>query len=201
MNEPWRVVLLGGLRAEQGEQAITRFYTYKIGALFAFLAYHRQQAHPREVLIEMLWPDSDPKAGRASLSTALSSLRNQFEPPGTPPNSILRADRFSVGLNPAAITTDAAEFEEAIRAARRQAARRSVFSTSAARWTLTREGCCPATTRNGSRANRSGCPACSSTRWAGSFRCWKRRATWTRPLPTRARRLPSSRRARRGTVI
>ena len=117
MNEPWRVNLLGVLRAEQNDHVIHRFYTYKIGALFAFLAYYRQKAHSRDALIEMLWPDSDMKAGRASLSTALSSLRNQFEPPGTPAHSVLRADRFSIGLNPDVVITDVAEFENAVRAA------------------------------------------------------------------------------------
>jgi len=117
MNEPWRVTLLGGLRAEQNDHVILRFYTYKIGALFAFLAYYRQQAHSRDALIEMFWPDSDMKAGRASLSTALSSLRNQFEPPGTPAHAVLRADRFSIGLNPNVVITDVAEFENAVRAA------------------------------------------------------------------------------------
>ena len=117
MNEPWRVTLLGSLRAEQNDHVIHRFYTYKIGALFAFLACYRQQAHSRDALIEMLWPESDLKPGRASLSTALSSLRNQFEPPGTPAHSVLRADRFSIGLNPDVVVTDVAEFENAVRAA------------------------------------------------------------------------------------
>ncbi|HZP83417.1 MAG TPA: bacterial transcriptional activator domain-containing protein [Chthonomonadaceae bacterium] len=37
-----------------------------------------------------------------------------MEPPGTPANAVLRADRFSVGLNPAAVTTDVLEFERAL---------------------------------------------------------------------------------------
>src|SRR5581483_11686083 len=65
-------------------------------------------------LIDLFCPESSLEAGRNSLSVALSSLRNQLEPPGTPANAVLRADRFSVGLNPAAVTTDVLEFERAL---------------------------------------------------------------------------------------
>ncbi len=119
MSDPWRVTLLGGLRAQQGERVITRFKTQKVAALFAYLAFHLRQAHPREVLIELLWPESDAPTLRNSLSVALSSLRHQFEPPGVPQGTILRADRFSVSLNPALVTTDVADFERALQEAGR----------------------------------------------------------------------------------
>src|SRR5690349_3422098 len=60
MNESWRITLLGGLRAQQGAQVlITRFRTQKVASLFAYLAYYLRQAHSREILVEMLWPESD----------------------------------------------------------------------------------------------------------------------------------------------
>jgi len=125
-GQQWRVTLFGGLRAERGgqhagqqQQVITRFRTQKVASLFAYLAYHLRQAHSREVLIEMLWPGSDAPAQRNGLSVALSSLRHQFEPPGTPQGAVIRADRFSVGLNPASVTTDVLQFEQAIKAAAR----------------------------------------------------------------------------------
>src|SRR5262245_25114466 len=103
--EPWYITLFGSLHVQRGEQVITRFKTQKVAGLLAYLAYHRRQAHPREVLMDLFWPESEPEAGRASLSVALSSLRNQLEPPSTPANAVLRADRFSISLNPQAITT------------------------------------------------------------------------------------------------
>src|ERR1041385_6829023 len=115
--EPWHIQLLGSLRLQQRDTTITRFKTQKIAGLLAYLAYHLQQAHPREVLIDLFWPESAPEAGRASLSVALSSLRNQLEPPGTPANAILRADRFSISLNSATVTTDVQAFEAAVRQA------------------------------------------------------------------------------------
>src|SRR5689334_7812746 len=62
----------------------------------------------------MLSPETEPQAGHHRLSMALSSLRHQLEPPGVLDSSVLQADRFSVRLNPAAITTDVAEFEEVL---------------------------------------------------------------------------------------
>ena len=82
MNEPWRIQLFGTLRARQRERQITRFRTQQTGALFAYLAYHRHSSHTRELLIERFWPDSEMETGRHNLSNALSSLRNQLEPPG-----------------------------------------------------------------------------------------------------------------------
>src|SRR5438105_4651494 len=81
MNAPWRIEMLGGLRATQGEQVVARFQTRKTGALLAYLAYHGHRPHPREELIELLWPECDPRAGHDRLKTALSSLRRQLEPP------------------------------------------------------------------------------------------------------------------------
>ncbi|HLK60608.1 MAG TPA: tetratricopeptide repeat protein [Chthonomonadaceae bacterium] len=117
MEPHCRIELLGGLRVRQGERLISRFRTHKVGALLAFLAYHPEPAHHRETLMTLLWPDVPPEAARNSLSNALSSLRHQLEPPGVPMGMVLLADRFTVGLNGAAIQTDVAEFEERLQEA------------------------------------------------------------------------------------
>jgi DNA-binding SARP family transcriptional activator len=120
--ERWKITLLGGLSAERGDERIARFPTQKTGALLAYLAYHLRTMHSREFLIALLWPDAGLASGRNSLSVALSSLRNRLEPPGTPANSVLRADRFSVGLNPDAVSTDTDAFEAALNESARAAA-------------------------------------------------------------------------------
>ncbi len=109
--------MLGGLRVRQGDREITRFSTQKTAVLLAYLAHHLREAHPREVLAERLWPGRSPKQGRVSLSAALSSLRRQLEPPGVPRGAIIQGDRFSVRLNPAAVTTDVLDFHAALRQA------------------------------------------------------------------------------------
>jgi DNA-binding SARP family transcriptional activator len=113
-----RIELLGWLRATCGERTVTRFRSRQTAQLLAYLALHPHRTHPREVLIELLWPEFDLDAGRHSLSVALSSLRQQLHSNGDG-DPIVVADRFSVGLNAAVITTDVAEFEAAIRRAAR----------------------------------------------------------------------------------
>jgi DNA-binding SARP family transcriptional activator len=85
--------------------------------LLAYLAYYLHRTHPRDALIELLWPDADLDAARASLRVALSFLRQHLEPPGSPPGSVLLAEHASVRLNPNAVVTDVAAFEAALQAA------------------------------------------------------------------------------------
>jgi DNA-binding SARP family transcriptional activator len=114
MGYEWRIDLFGGLRASRGEQVLTRFRTHKAGALLAYLAYHRQGAHPREVLMGVLWPEDDVSSARQKLSVALSWLRGQLEPPGVADGAVLVADRQTAALNAAAVNTDVAAFETAL---------------------------------------------------------------------------------------
>lgn len=107
----WRIELLGRLRAVSGSLCVTRFRTQKTAVLLAFLACHPHRAHPRETLVELLWPDEDEEAGRQNLRNALSALRRQLELPGLPADQVLLTDRFAVQLNPARVTSDLREFE------------------------------------------------------------------------------------------
>jgi predicted ATPase/DNA-binding SARP family transcriptional activator len=111
MDELWRIELLGWLRATHRDRVVSRFQTQKTGALLGFLAYHCHRSHPRDALIEVLWPGDELAAGRNKLRLALASLRRQLEPPGVPRGAVIIADRATVQVNPAAITTDVAVFE------------------------------------------------------------------------------------------
>src|SRR5229473_4658723 len=108
MVAPWRIEMLGWLRAVQGDRVVTHFRSRKVAALLAYLAYHSQRSHPREELVELLWPECDPAAGRHRLCQALYSLRCQLEPPGVPSGAVLLSNRATVQLNPAACITDVA---------------------------------------------------------------------------------------------
>jgi DNA-binding SARP family transcriptional activator len=132
MERQWRIELLGGLRASRGEQIVSHFRTRKMADLLAYLAYFRQRSHPREVLVDLLWPEADLDAGRHNLSMALTFLRHLLEPPGVPDGSVVVANRHAAGLDAAAITTDVAEFETALKAAAgATAAERGTFLTAA----------------------------------------------------------------------
>ena len=84
----WRVELFGGLQAVGEERVVSRFRTQKTAAALAYLAYYLGKPQPRDYLAELLWPEDEPEAARASLRTALSSLRRQLEPPGVPAGSM-----------------------------------------------------------------------------------------------------------------
>lgn len=111
--------MLGRLCVRQGDREITRFRTHKTAVLLARLAYFPGRSHPREELIDLLWPDCDSELGRNSLSKSLSSLRNQLEPPGVPMGALIVADRENVKLNPAGYTSDVSEFAAALQAAQK----------------------------------------------------------------------------------
>lgn len=115
--------MLGRLRAETDGHLVTRFSTQKTAALLARLALWPHRSHSREELAELLWPDAEFDAARARLRQALASLRRQLEPPGVAAGSVLIADRTHVRLNPDAVATDVAEFEEALRHRRLDRAR------------------------------------------------------------------------------
>jgi DNA-binding SARP family transcriptional activator len=121
MNRRWTIQLLGDLRAEDAQRKITRFRTRKTGWLLAYLSYYSRQAHPRDALIEVLWPEDDREAAGQKLRTALSSLRRQLEPPGTPEGAVIVTDRATVRLNAGAIQSDVSEFDATLQTVRRAA--------------------------------------------------------------------------------
>ena len=111
---PWRIELLGGLRATRGAVVVERFRTRKTGALLGFLAYqNRSQA--RETLIEEIWPDCAPETGRNNLRIALSSLRHTLEVEPDERGIFVRADRSLAAL--INVETDVGELESLLRQA------------------------------------------------------------------------------------
>jgi DNA-binding SARP family transcriptional activator len=114
----WRIGLLGELRADGQTGLLSEFGTRQTAGLLAYLAYYHRRIHPREVLIELLWPAATPKQGRNRLSVALSTLRRQLEPPGVPPAAVILSAQDGVGLSAETVTTDVEAFVAAVQAAR-----------------------------------------------------------------------------------
>lgn len=110
--------MLGWLRATQGDRVISQFRSRKAAALLAYLAYYVHRSHPREVLIELLWPGSLVRAGRTNLRTELSWLRQRLEPPGKSDGEVVLADGDTVRLNPERCVSDVALFEASLEWAR-----------------------------------------------------------------------------------
>lgn len=80
--------------------------------LLAQLALAPRRAHPRESLIDQLWPDADLDAGRNRLRNALSVLKSSLAEAGC--EQIVLADRDSLRLAPGALVCDVQRFEEAV---------------------------------------------------------------------------------------
>jgi predicted ATPase/DNA-binding SARP family transcriptional activator len=118
MAVPWRIELLGGLRVQHGARSITHFPKQKAGALLAYLAYYAHHSHPRDALVDVLWPEVDPEAGRNSLRNVLHALRHLLEPAGTAAGDLVIARRGTIGLDPAAFSTDVVDWHAALQAAR-----------------------------------------------------------------------------------
>ncbi|MBC7727271.1 MAG: hypothetical protein H7242_06600, partial [Microbacteriaceae bacterium] len=108
--------MLGAIEARNGDVRLTHFVSQPIAALLARLALLPRRAHPREELVELLWPGVALDVGRNRLRNAIASLRRLLEPPGVGAGSVLVADRQSVQFAPQACRCDALEFESAVRA-------------------------------------------------------------------------------------
>ncbi|HXH83419.1 MAG TPA: AAA family ATPase [Candidatus Tectomicrobia bacterium] len=101
---PVEIVLLG---AVHGPKLPTR----KAWALLAYLAMSPGQLHRRGKLATLLWSDAPDDRALASLRYALAAIRRSL-PHDSP--AILRSSD-GVGLNPAAVRSDAVEFERLAR--------------------------------------------------------------------------------------
>src|SRR5438874_2824548 len=118
MKPQVKVELLGQLRVRSGPTVLDAFRTKKAASLLAYLAYHRHRHHPRELLIDILWPDAEPESGRNSFSITLTRLRQELEAAGLPADIVV-AQQSAVYLNPAGITTDVEALTEALQQAAR----------------------------------------------------------------------------------
>lgn len=116
MSKQWTINLFGALCLRQGDKTLDigsgtrKTKSRKEKLLLACLAQACPQTLSREEIIHRLWPDEDvPGSRRASLTTELSYLKNKLESLGM--RGIIVKAQGTVGLNPALLTTDVAEFK------------------------------------------------------------------------------------------
>ena len=109
----WRITLLGQVSATREGVRVSHFESARAVTLLARLALFPHRTHPREELVELLWPEVDTEVARTRLRHTLRTLRVALEV-GLPAGSVLIADRVSIRINPEAISTDVAEFLRAV---------------------------------------------------------------------------------------
>ncbi len=105
--------LFGELEVEVAGQRVLRLRTRKAALLLAYLLRYPQR-HPRAQLLRLFWRGLPQPSARNNLRVTLALLRRVLEPPGVPAGLVLWSGRQSVGLNPDAVETDVARFEEAL---------------------------------------------------------------------------------------
>ncbi len=105
-----RLTVLGGMAVEIDGARIETPPARRPWSLLAFLALHPGR-HPRGDLAARFWPDVMDASSRASLRSAVWALRREL---GHSAETLLVADRDSVGLSDAGVWVDALAFERLV---------------------------------------------------------------------------------------
>ena len=115
--------LLGAVEADNGQQVIAHFATRTVAQLLARLALQPHRTHPREELIELLWPGVAVGVGRNRFRQTLSALKSLLEREHAPRRPVIEADRMGVRVLPGAIDCDVRLLEHLMSADRPDSAR------------------------------------------------------------------------------
>jgi DNA-binding SARP family transcriptional activator/Tfp pilus assembly protein PilF len=112
-----RITLLGRFCIERNGRSITSFHSQKAQSLLAYLLVYRDRVHPRAVLANLFWSESDETRAQANLRNALYSLRHTLtlEGPQGHLGQYILAERGAVRFNDQSrFSLDVAEFEQTL---------------------------------------------------------------------------------------
>jgi DNA-binding SARP family transcriptional activator len=94
------VYLLGGLEASLCDCPISDWPNGRARSIFKYLVLNRKRPIPKEVLMDVFWPDADPDAARNNLNVAIYGLRRAFAEAGAD-LSLISFRNNHYALNPA----------------------------------------------------------------------------------------------------
>src|SRR5215211_4701565 len=116
MSEPiTRIALFGALEIVHDQAAPLRPSTQRVLALLGYLIAHHDVPHPRDKLVELLWPDLPPRQGRRMLSDTLWRARRLLTPPAADDTPALLIAGDTVAFRPTpALWVDLIAFEQAL---------------------------------------------------------------------------------------
>lgn len=100
--------LLGSFEVVINGAVVTGFKYAKVRALLAYLAVGASRAHPRSELAALLWPEQPERAAHASLSQALTTLRNALDDKAAE-SPVLLSDTHTVQLDARSVTIDSSQ--------------------------------------------------------------------------------------------
>jgi DNA-binding SARP family transcriptional activator len=97
----FQLALFGPFHLTVDGTLVTRFRSQREAALLAYLVVEAQQAHSRERLAGLLWPDKPEAVARQNLRQTLTNLRAHLQDDQRPIPFLL-TERHTVQFNPAA---------------------------------------------------------------------------------------------------
>ncbi len=112
---PLRIYCLGAFAVFAGDQQIALKRTSKDGQILKYLATTGRKPVKRDVLLEVLWPDTDPQVANNRLKVTIHHLRQLLDPvlPDGACGECVVFEHGSYMLNPEMrIWTDVQEFED-----------------------------------------------------------------------------------------
>ncbi len=113
--------LLGGCRVSVDGQMVDTTTSRQTRALLAYLLLHRRAPTPRDVLMDVFWPDATPSAARHNLHVALTRMRNVLREAGA--DGVVERHHDTYRITPRVqVRTDVEEFDSACARARRDPA-------------------------------------------------------------------------------
>ena len=95
-----KVQIFGKLHLQNGDTRLEHFPTRRVEELLGYLLINQKTQIPRDKLVEVLWPDSSPSNGRASLSTALWRLKSVFAQIDAAAQDYISSSRDSISFAP-----------------------------------------------------------------------------------------------------
>ncbi len=107
-SQKYKLRLFGGFHLSNGNDEAIMLRARKSKALLAWLAVNPDQAHQREKLAALLWPDSDETQARHSLRQALGGLRKIMPDNDSP----IESTKDWIMLDSKLIEVDALRFEQ-----------------------------------------------------------------------------------------
>jgi len=113
------VCLLGRFRLFRRGQLVDGWQGPKTPRVVRYLFAQRGRPAPRDVLIDLFWPDVDPETARRNLHQAIYVIRKAIRAPYDPIQLVVIADEAYTVNTSAGVWCDVEEFEACARAGRR----------------------------------------------------------------------------------
>ena len=127
-----QVRCLGPLRVVTDGTSLGMPASRRARSVLKYLLLHRGRSTPRDVLMDLLWPDASPSAARNNLNVAVHGLRRFLQGSGDRGGHVLFDDNGYL-LNPELdLWVDLTEFEKHLNAGRRLGVHGAVLELEAA---------------------------------------------------------------------